>query len=1046
MARRSFTGRRISELFALEIFSGTAGITCQLRRIGLLSSFGIDQLRTKDCPSPVIVLDVRKTEVQQLILSFVAMETLCFVWLGPPCGTASRVRDIPMSGHPGSGPPPLRSVAEPDGVADVPQMFRARLLAANELYSFTAQVCIDCAERGVAFVVENPRRSFFWLTSFWSRVHEHCKGQIVYPAHHACMYGSRRMKSTMLASNRREFLRISATCDASHEHEPWGLEKSGKFATAAEVHYPLGLCRAVSLVVHDMLLADGAEEMEHATSPWSLQLNLNQSLRHVTGKQSRKLHAQLHVPLYKLELTGSGPVAVLPFRTLETSDLARDWTPNPQVCLQPCCDLVPAGSRVLHCFSFAKGDEANNGNIRMVVDDAPTPLPTSDQAFFKIGVHWTDEEFVQQAVALGHPADCEVVLPEALLSAMRAHVEFTPDVIAKQRLTWAQKWTRRAAELKQDEKSLHNELDPNIADIVRNKRILLFNEMLAEIDYPDEKVSAILTEGVDLVGDTPSSRVFPPQMKPQCTTVSALRGMAPAVRAIVDAQTRACAKDPSAKIVWKDCLGEVDRGWLQGPFHELEKGVLVSRRFGLVQKDKVRMVDDLSQSQINSCVTVTEKPQVFSLDVIAALLVWWLRNAGRHSQPSQLTGKTFDLKSAYKQLPLSHTAAEWAFLSVWDTDSDSIAYFKALVAPFGSIMSVHAFLRLSLAIWTLGAQQLWLMWSVYFDDFPLFSTPCLETSADQSARMLFDILGWVYAKEGHKNTTFSKEVTGLGIILRLQFMNEGRVEVCNTEARISELKEVVHEVLEKKSLGKAQALQLHGRLLFSCQQLFGRLGKSALQVLSHFAYHASSHNVGHEALQVLRKLLELLESGKPRILRSWSSETWHIFTDAALEQNSGFFGVGGVLVDSAGMAVAFFGEEVDRSLLRALEWDPSAKIIFGGEMLAVAIALTVWGEVIANRLVTIYTDNEGVKFALIRGSTAAGYVQVLLDFILQMEVEISTALWISRVPTKSNVSDAPSRGDFQFLQKLGSTQVPVPWQSLQKSLSASSNGKMGAKA
>ena len=337
------------------------------------------------------------------------------------------------------------------------------------------------------------------------------------------------------------------------------------------------------------------------------------------------------------------------------------------------------------------------------------------------------------------------------------------------------------------------------------------------------------------------------------------------------------------------------------------------------------------------------------------------------------------------------------------------------------------------------------MWSVYFDDFPLFSTPCLETSADQSARMLFDILGWVYAKEEHKNTTFSKEVTGLGIILRLQFMNEGRVEVCNTEARISELKEVVHEVLEKKSLGKAQALQLHGRLLFSCQ-LFGRLGKSALQVLSHFAYHASSHNVGHEALQVLRKLLELLESGKPRILRSWSSETWHIFTDAALEHNSGFFGVGGVLVDSAGMAIAFFGEEVDRSLLRALEWDPSAKIIFGGEMLAVAIALTVWGEVIANRLVTIYTDNEGVKFALIRGSTAAGYVQVLLDFILQMEVEISTALWISRVPTKSNASDAPSRGDFQFLQKLGSTQVPVPWQSLQKSLSASSNRKMGAKA
>ena len=44
------------------------------------------------------------------------------------------------------------------------------------------------------------------------------------------------------------------------------------------------------------------------------------------------------------------------------------------------------------------------------------------------------------------------------------------------------------------------------------------------------------------------------------------------------------------------------------------------------------------------------------------------------------------------------------------------------------------------------------MWTVFFDDFCLFSEPALERSSDLAARSLFDLLGWAYDTSGEKNT------------------------------------------------------------------------------------------------------------------------------------------------------------------------------------------------------------------------------------------------------------------------------------------------------
>lgn len=66
--------------------------------------------------------------------------------------------------------------------------------------------------------------------------------------------------------------------------------------------------------------------------------------------------------------------------------------------------------------------------------------------------------------------------------------------------------------------------------------------------------------------------------------------------------------------VWKKTLDEVRKGWLQGPFEpaDIPSPYPLRRRFGVVQGEKTRCVDDFSRSHVNSCVQVTEapKPQV----------------------------------------------------------------------------------------------------------------------------------------------------------------------------------------------------------------------------------------------------------------------------------------------------------------------------------------------------------------------------------------------------------------------------------------------------
>ena len=120
----------------------------------------------------------------------------------PACGTCSRARELP------NGPPPLRSDSEPDGLTNLTGKNLTRVQLANATYRFLADLIIELLPRGILILVENPQRSIFWLTSFWSKVQSHFQ----YISCEACAFGGRRPKKTAFAVSHPGFESLQKFC------------------------------------------------------------------------------------------------------------------------------------------------------------------------------------------------------------------------------------------------------------------------------------------------------------------------------------------------------------------------------------------------------------------------------------------------------------------------------------------------------------------------------------------------------------------------------------------------------------------------------------------------------------------------------------------------------------------------------------------------------------------------------------------------------------------------------------------------------------------
>ena len=113
---------------------------------------------------------------------------------------------------------------------------------------------------------------------------------------------------------------------------------------------------------------------------------------------------------------------------------------------------------------------------------------------------------------------------------------------------------------------------------------------------------------------------------------------------------------------------EEKKGWLTRLEAIPSDGGRVSRRFGIVQGNKVRPIDNYSESQVNDAATITNKCTVDGVDTIAAMTSLLMGELNHASKSSELHGTALDLKAAYRQLPVSDESLRWARVAAYNPD------------------------------------------------------------------------------------------------------------------------------------------------------------------------------------------------------------------------------------------------------------------------------------------------------------------------------------------------------------------------------------------
>ena len=900
--------------------------------------------------------------------SLICNPACVYVHFAPPCGTASRARLIQNQQQ--TLPPPLRNDQHPNGLPWLTQEQQIRVDKANQLYQITCDLIQLCEQHHILWSCENPGRSFMWQTTSFVKLFASL--QCMSTDFHHCMFGSSRRKLTRLIHNIPSFHQLHHLCDNQHEHEPWGQKPDGSWATSEETAYPWPLARAIAAQVLLQLQDFGVQC--HPPSFAQQEATL-QAMRASTDIQPRK-HLPPFVPEFK-----------------QISTQAHDAS-------------LPPYSRKL--------STPKRGQIASATKDHVT-----------VGVHFSPEEFVAEALSLRHPTEQQSLFPREVKENVAYLSKSTIHEVAMKRTERIREWTSYAIDHDNREKSAKAVLSHRIASVLKEKRLGLLDKLIKDSGHEDVTLVDDLTKGFDLTGSLPPSGVFSHKFRPASMTCDDLRKVSELSKSVIIESLQSSGDHELDVGLYEATLKEVEKGFLEGPIcpASLPLGSTLTKRFPVKQKNKVRPIDDYKASLVNFAVTQSEGVTIHTIDHIASMTACWMRS-GSLSSDDPLVAKCWDLSDAYKQVPLSDNAFELdSYLAVYDPSSKGAKVFKQRVLPFGSIASVTAFLRVSLAIWKIGPSLLNLMWSAYFDDFLCLSRASESKHVDFCVSSIFSLLGWKVST--HKLLPFDSICKVLGVQLDLKQSGDSLCLISNTPERVEELVQEINLILSSGSLPKSEGEKLRGRLQFASAQVFGRKFRRLLKVLS------SHVTMGRKVLTAstkccLEEIVTLLTCNVPRRVVATQADILHVYVDASFNE-VGYSGIGGLVIDMLGTHLSFFSAKVEKDMISSIVTRGQRTIIQELEMLAVLCAFKCWQKESAVHRVVLFTDSESVRGAFLKNWSANHDSDKLLESIFQIESTFNLPVWIERVPSQSNPADLLSR---EVVTKFGdAAKIEVdPWE------------------
>ena len=1002
---------KTGSVLLLDIFSGTAGVTAAFIQMGG-EALGLDHVVEKNrVKGPVSKVDLCKKQNQQLVLNWLDEGKVDAAMLAPPCGTSSRAREIPIidkRGRKRPAPRPLRNQRWPDGVPSLRGLDAMKIRLANKLYAFSRKVIDKCCELGIPFICENPQRSWMWETSFFQSLPPVCRFQCI----HSCMYGGRRLKRTALLMN-FQACNLLLSCDGKHTHLPWGKtlnKNTGKsvFSTSTEAEYPWPLCKqlATAFVVQLRQM----NRMVDSASP-----GMDVSQRMGAGVQPRGKLSPLLVAEFKFKILVTSTGVAVPREILPDTPAPFQGIPISAKCISSRTEI-------------SNGEKGEKKQVQIS----------------EFGVYRTPEEFLAFSTTLIHPLDSPQAVDQSNLRAIISIRDWDNSEVVAFRANNLRRYLDLAQFLSADEQTFRRGLDEQVNEVLSGKRLLLFKQMCIDAKVGDESLFDEMTQGFRPTGTMNDSGKFPRKLKPAGITIEQLRESSVWAKKMIRSSCRKVSADAEiAESVYQETQQQLQDGWVKGPFSEQQLDCkfsgcwIPSKRFGVRQGGKIRAVDDFSEFLINMSVTSTEKLALYGIDEVVNTARAFMCSSFLHvsadgtyavdwnSDPSKgpwlaLKGRALDLKAAYKQLA-RHPCDAWAsILAVWNPSKELVEYYESVALPFGSVSAVMCFNRMARALRIIMAELFLVVNTNFFDDFCQIEVEGLCESAWATAEMVMKLLGWRISVSDDKRLPFDRTFQMLGAVLDFSETSTGVIGVKNKQSRLDDISSLVRSIVERDTAPMSLLETLKGRLLYASGHTFGKCTQLAIHLISKSIRGGPLVKIDSQLRQALLSALKILVEAGPRKVSSWSGKPpVLVFTDGACEEEGERVSHGAVLVDLFRNQYFYFGDLVPREWVNKWKSGGKSQLIGQAEIFPILVSKKTWRNSLECRPVLWFVDNSSAQAALVRSFSPVLENYELLTINSGIDVALQSLNWYSRVPSKSNPGDAPSRLESSQLDAQG---------------------------
>ena len=744
------------------------------------------------------------------------------------------------------------------------------------------------------------------------------------------MHGGSRAKGTTFWSfNPRDpsndlFAQLAMRCDGSHTHDSWQPYKVGnklQFPTKSEASYPVLLCTRVAYI----LKAEAVKWGFKFPQSWHEQTMMDDT----AGKRqlfTRQPRAQNLKPL------------VSEFETYKSLLLSASDRTGVEVFLKK----LPRVSRICNRRPISGG--LSEDEVRKTfenIDIGESWRPGESAEVVHIGIPREPSSFLEEAIKVGHPRDFLARAPAGVKNLLQTFAKDKLEVRFSNRASFMKKWLKRSLELKKSEEDLHRALDGHLKQLLHGKRLLLWREILEDLGYPDVQVVDQMIKGFPLTGWAAKTHSFEKQVRRPDLSLDQLDRMSAGLNASVVGSLNNDQWTEVDDEVWEETMAESNKHWIAPA--ELDQPMFSAKRFGLVQKSKVRMIDDFTCCGINAAYGLTEKLRVQSVDELCSYLSMLLDDDSC-DKSDPMVGRTFDLKSAYKQFGVDAFHAKKCSIDV-KKPGGGVKTFFVRALPFGATGSVAAFLRIAASIAFIGLYALDIIWTNFFDDYTGVCREAEKQNVEFYVTSLFRLLGIDYASEGGKAPESSSVFHSLGLNFDLSCFSSGFFQLMHTPKRRQELCDAIWTLLKDKTCSPKTLESLHGRLVWFGSFVFVRKMNIFVRTLSSFSMRTCrAISVEGELEFALRSLAEVLESSQPARIDRCIFSTWLIFSDGALEtvEDKRCATIGAVLVSPKGSILEYFGLEVPTLLVDEF-FTESDHPIYEIEILATLVALLQCG-------------------------------------------------------------------------------------------------------